>query len=217
MEERPREKMDIHGVRALSNSELIALVIGNGYKGRSAIDIGRDLLQKGGHDLGVLASWELRDFCQVKGMGKAKAAQLIALFEIARRKEKQVSLLHKVRDSYTAYQVFKADLMDLKNEEFWVLFCNNANHVVHKACMSKGGMCATMVDVRLIIRKALIHWSSAVVLAHNHPSGEIQPSTQDIKLTKYIKKALSSLEIRLLDHLIITNKSYFSFADEGLI
>tara|TARA_B100000683_G_C12506704_1_gene559313 strand:+ start:3472 stop:4146 length:675 start_codon:yes stop_codon:yes gene_type:complete len=217
LEERPREKMDIHGIRALTNSELLALIIGNGYRGYSAVDLGRDLLNKAGNDLSTLASWELGDFCQLKGMGRAKACQLMALFELARRKEKQFSLNQKVCDSYSAFLAIKSDLLDLKNEEFWVLFCNNANYIVHKSCMSKGGMNATYVDVRLIIRKALLYWSNAIVLVHNHPSGQLLPSNQDLKLTKNIKKTLSNLEIRLLDHLIINNKSYFSFADEGLI
>ena len=213
-----REEVEEQGIRHLTNTELLALILGSGGKEKNALDISHYLIKSVKGDLDELSAWEFDDYCNIQGIGKAKASQLMSVFELGRRKgSDHINERYQVLDSYSAYRVIKPKLQDLKKEEFWVAFCNNANKIIRIERFSSGGMGSTVVDIRLIIRKALVLWSSAIVLFHNHPSGNLTPSRDDRQITNKIKKALTSMEIRLLDHLIVGNNTYYSFADEGLL
>ena len=208
----------MRGIRHLSDTDLIALIIGSGGKEKNAFELSHDLIKKVDGDLEELGSWEYDDYCNIYGIGKAKATQLMSVFELGRRKgSDHASESVQILDSYSAYRLIKPKLQDLKREEFWVAFCNNANKLIRLERFSTGGLGSTVVDIRLIIRKALGLWASALVLFHNHPSGNLAPSKADMQITNKIKKALSSMEIRLLDHLILGNNAYYSFADESII
>ena len=218
LDERPRERVVNHGIRVLSDAELIALIIGSGCGKKNALDIGRDIINYAEGSIKNLASWEIDDFCNIKGVGLAKAIQLKSVFELARRRDEvnsQDPII--VKDSFAAYKAIRVHLEDLPNEEFWGMFFNNANKLIFCQCMSKGGMTSAIVDIRILIRKALSFWASGIIIVHNHPSGVLIPSNNDIAFTKKLKKALSTVQIRLLDHLVLGDRAYYSFADEGLI
>ena len=213
-----REEVMDRGIRHLSDVELIALILGSGGKEKNVFELSNDLIKEVNGDLEELSSWEYDDYCNIYGIGKARAAQLMSVFELGRRKgSDQANESVQILDSYSAYRLIKPKLQDLKREEFWVAFCNNANKLIRIERFSTGGLGSTVVDVRLILRKALGLWSSALVLFHNHPSGNLMPSKEDEQITCKIKKALSSMEIRLLDHLIVGNNAYYSFADESVL
>jgi DNA repair protein RadC len=217
-EDRPREKLLLKGKSALSDAELIAILLGTGTTTQSAVDLAKSVLQNAGNNLHDLARLSIKDLIKVKGIGEAKAITIIAALELGRRRrELEADEKPKIGSSKDAYDVLKSTMLDLPHEEFWVLLLNRANRVVKKNQISQGGVAGTVADPKIIFKMALEELASGIILAHNHPSGNLNASQADIDLTKKLKEAGKLLEIQVLDHLIIAGQKYFSFADEGLL
>ncbi|GIV33617.1 MAG: DNA repair protein RadC [Chitinophagales bacterium] len=220
-DDRPREKLITKGRQALSNAELLAILIRSGSRELSAVDLAKRLLAKAGNDLNRLARFHLADFKDpknLKGLGVTKAITIMAALELgARRKAADALDKLKIINSQTVYEVLHPRMADLTHEEFWVICLNRANKILAIESISKGGVSGTVADVRIIFRRAVELLASSIILAHNHPSGNKRPSEQDKALTRKMKEAGKIMDIAVLDHLIITADGYFSFADEGLI
>lgn len=216
-EDRPREKLLLKGTSSLSDAELIAILIGSGTANLSAVEVSKKVLSHGENNLNSLARLSVKDLTKVKGIGEAKAITIVAALELGRRrKETDVEEKPKILTSKDAFDHLKGDLMDLPHEEFWVLLLNRANRVIKKKRVSEGGVTGTVADPKIIYKLALEELATGIIVAHNHPSGNLAPSQGDIDLTKKIKEAGKFLEIQLMDHIIIGHQKYFSFADEGL-
>lgn len=217
-EDRPREKLLLKGTSALSEAELIAILIGSGTTKTSAVELAKKVLQLSKNNLNELARMGVKDLMKIKGIGEAKAITIVAALELGRRRKAQdVEEKPKISSSKDAFDLIQGDLMDLPHEEFWVLLLNRMNQVVKKKRISEGGVTGTVADPKIIYKLALEDLATGVIVAHNHPSGNLKPSQSDIDLTRKLKEAGKFLEVQLLDHLIIANRNYFSFADEGLI
>lgn len=217
-DERPREKLLLHGAQVLSDAELIAIIFGNGTKEKSAVDIGRELLVSAGNDWDTLARFSPKEMQRINGVGPAKAISLAACLEIAKRRAKAMPQQEAaITSSRSAFHILLPDMQDLNQEIFVVLYLNRRNKVLHKEIISKGGMSGTVVDVRIVIKTALDHRASGLIIAHNHPSKSLQPSEEDKRLTKIIRQAADLFSIKLLDHIIIAGQVYYSFSDEGLL
>lgn len=217
-EDRPREKLLLKGTSALSDAELVAILIGSGTPKMSAVELSKKILLQGKNNLNELARLSVKDLMKIKGIGEAKAITIVAALELGRRrKEQDPEEKPKITSSKDAFDLLKGDMMDLPNEEFWVLLMNRANRVVKKKRVSEGGVSGTVADPKIIYKMALEELASGVIVAHNHPSGNLQASQSDLDLTKKLKEAGKFLEIQLLDHIIIANQKYLSFADEGMI
>ncbi len=215
-DDRPREKLLLKGRSALSDAELIAILIGSGSKNETAVSLARRILQSNAQNLNQLAKLSIADLQQYKGIGEVKAISIIAALEIGRRRRLEEAMeVPKIADSQSVFKLMQPLIGDLAHEEFWIVFLNNSNKVLQKFQLSKGGLTGTLVDIRLIYKKALEVSATALILCHNHPSGKLQPSPSDIEITRKIKDAGKLMDIQVLDHLIITEKAYFSFADEG--
>ena len=217
-EDRPREKMMLKGASALSDAELLAILIGSGNQEESAVTLMQRVLQTCHNDLSALSKWELRDFKQFKGLGEAKSISILAALELGRRRSDAKGLERtSIRSSADIFEIFHPLMRDLPTEEFWILLLNQANKVIDKVCISKGGIDQTAVDVRLILREALLQRATQIILIHNHPSGNIRPSKEDRNLTQAVKKSAEAMNIRLTDHVIVADGAFFSFNDEGLM
>jgi DNA repair protein RadC len=217
-EDRPREKLLLKGTSALSDAELVAILIGSGTPKLSAVELSKKILLQGNNNLNELARLSVKDLMKIKGIGEAKAITIIAALELGRRrKEQDPEEKPKITSSKDAFDILKGEMMDLPNEEFWVLLMNRANRVIKKKRVSEGGVSGTVADPKIIYKMALEELASGLIVAHNHPSGNLQASQSDLDLTKKLKEAGKFLEIQLLDHLIIANQKYLSFADEGMI
>ncbi len=217
-EDRPREKLVLKGKAALSEAELIAAIIGSGTPSCSAVDVSKGILNSIGNNLNHLAKLTVKDLMKFKGIGEAKAVGIVSAMELGRRrKEADIEKKPKISCSKDAYILMKSELMDLAHEEFWCLLLNRGNSVIKKQLVSSGGVSGTVADPKLIFKAALEELASSVILVHNHPSGNRQPSHADKLLTKKMKEAGRALEISLLDHIIFTEDGYFSFADENLL
>jgi DNA repair protein RadC len=217
-DERPREKLVSHGARYLSNSELVAILIGSGTREKSAVEVAREMLSNWDNDLDKLGKADVNQLIKIKGIGPAKAITIAAAMELGRRRSSIASEDSPViSSSQDVYQILGPLLSDLKHEEFWVLYLNRSNKVIHKEQLSSGGLTATVVDQRMIFRTALSHLATSIILLHNHPSGSLKPSDQDRQITHKISTGGKSLDIALLDHIIVGNGQFFSFADEGLL
>jgi len=218
VEDRPREKMLAKGIRALSEAELIAILIGSGNLEESAVEVSRRILASVNNNLNELGKKTIVDLQKFKGIGPAKAITIAAAMELGkRRKESEPDKKIKVVTSADGAAIFRPLLSDLPHEEFWVLLLNRNNLVIDKFMVSQGGLSGTVIDVRIILKTALDKLASSIILCHNHPSGNLIPSEADKDITKKIKEAGKHMDIPVLDHLIIANDLYFSFADEGLI
>lgn len=217
-DDRPREKLITKGRQSLSDAELLAILLGSGNKNETAVQLAQRILNSHQNSINHLAKLQLNDLKKFKGVGEAKAVTIAAALEIGRRRTDE-SLGEKIRitSSKHAYDVIKSKLSDLPHEEFWILFLNRSNSVIKTECISKGGVSGTIVDVRLILKPAVEYLASGIILAHNHPSGNLRPSQEDIVLTKKVKEASKLLDIVIQDHLIIGDQNYYSFADEGII
>jgi DNA repair protein RadC len=217
-DDRPSEKLRDKGARSLSNAELMAILIGSGTVQETAVDLSKRILASVGHDLQSVGKLSITQLMRFKGIGEAKAIKIAAAMEIScRRRETDQKKLDKINTSRSVFEIMNPLLGHLSHEEFWVLFLNNSNKILAKTHLSKGGMTSTIVDVRIVMKQALEHSATAIVLVHNHPSGVPNPSESDTLLTEKFKSAAESLDIRVLDHIIVTEKNYFSFADESLL
>ena len=217
-EDRPREKLLLKGTSALSDAELVAILIGSGTPKLSAVELSKKILLLGNNNLNELARLSVKDLIKIKGIGEAKAITIVAALELGRRrKEQDPEEKPKITSSKDAFDLLKGEMMDLPKEEFWVLLMNRANRVIKKKRVSEGGVSGTVADRKIIFKLALEELASGIIVAHNHPSGNLQASQSDIDLTKKLREAGKFLEIQLLDHIIIANQKYLSFADEGMI
>jgi len=217
-DDKPREKLMLKGKSALSDAELLAIIIGSGSRNESAVDLSKRILAHVQNNLNVLGKLSLKQLMEFKGIGEAKAISIIAATELGRRRRvEEVPELVKINSSRVIFNVMQPIIGELPHEEFWVLYLNNANKIIHKAQLSKGGITGTVVDIRLVLKMALEHNALSIVLTHNHPSGKLLASDSDIELTKKIKVAVKQLDMNLVDHVIITESGYFSFADQGIL
>ncbi len=217
-EDRPREKLTTQGRRNLSDAELLAILIGSGSKTESAVELSKRILHACDKDLNQLAKLNIAELSRFNGIGEAKAISIIAALELGRRR-KEVPSLQKsqVTTSIDAYEVIASQFKDLNHEEFWIVLMNRANRVTSKHLISKGGQSGTIADPKIIFNIALENHAASIILAHNHPSGNLKPSQSDLQLTKKLWSAGQFLDIPVLDHLIITDHGFLSFADEGII
>ncbi|NCC10674.1 MAG: JAB domain-containing protein [Bacteroidia bacterium] len=218
VEDRPREKMMEKGAAALSDAELLAILIGSGNTEESAVELMKRLLQGCDNNLNSLAKWEVPDFSCFKGMGPAKSITIMAALELGKRRNLQTAKERdQIRCSKDIYHLFQPLMCDLDREEFWVLLLNQGNRLIDKVRISTGGIDGTYADVRFILREALLHRATQIAVAHNHPSGNAHPSSEDRSLTQHIQQGAKTMNIRLIDHLVVCEDSYFSFADEGML
>ena len=217
-EDRPREKLLLKGKAALSDAELIAILIGTGTAACSAVDLARMLLASVGNNLGAVARMSVSDLCKFKGIGEAKAISIISALELGRRrKEQEPPKFLKITGSRQIYELMRPDLHDESVEQVFLLLLNRTNGLIKKERVSQGGISASVVDPKVVFRFALEQGAHSLILIHNHPSGNLQPSESDKRLTQRLQKIGKELEILLLDHLIYTDQGYFSFADEGIM
>jgi len=216
VKDRPREKFIQKGSLSLSDTELLAILIQSGTRERSALIVARDVLALADDNLSTLAKLQMKDLLSIKGMGKAKAIGLMSALELGRRRRlSEAEGKSIITMSADAFDLIRPLLEDLQTEQFWVFYLSNANKVLAKEKSSDGGMTSTVVDVRLVLKRALELNATGLILCHNHPSGVLTPSPADVFITDKIKKAAQCMDIQVLDHLIIADQSYFSFADEG--
>lgn len=217
-DDRPREKLLRKNRSVLTDAELVAILIGSGSSGESAVSLAKRILAKSNNNLNELGRLSVQQLMQFNGIGEAKAVAIIAALELGRRHRNEARRkVAKISSSSNAFELLQPVIGELPHEEFWIVYLNNANGVMQISQLSKGGITGTMVDVRLVIRQALEVGAVALVLAHNHPSGTLKPSRADIEITKKLKIAATAMDIRILDHLIITTDHYFSFADEAML
>ncbi|WP_452597354.1 RadC family protein [Pontimicrobium sp. MEBiC01747] len=216
--DQPREKLLNKGKEVLSDAELVAILIGSGNKHESAVDLCKRILASVNNNLSELGKLTTKQLMNFNGIGEAKAVSIVAALELGRRRRGSEALdRKKITSSRSVFELMQPIIGELPHEEFWIIYVNNSNKVIQKNQLSKGGITGTLVDVRLALKMALEVGAIGIVLAHNHPSGTLSPSKADIALTKKLKLASESLDIKVLDHLIITEKSYFSFADSNLL
>ncbi len=217
-DDQPREKLRDKGRGVLSDAELVAILIGSGSKEESAVELCKRILASVDNNLSALGKLSLKQLMAFKGIGEAKAISIAAAMELGRRRRGEEALeLKKITSSSSVFELMQPIIGELAHEEFWIIYLNNSNKVLQKIQLSKGGMTGTLVDVRLVMKTALELGATSMILAHNHPSGTLVPSEADKQITQKLQRAGESLDIKVLDHLIITEKAYFSFADENLM
>ena len=217
-EDRPREKLQLKGKNALSDAELIAILIGSGSRKETAVQLSKKILSSINNDLNKLGKLTIKDLTKFNGMGDAKAISIIAALELGRRRrDLDIEKKDTIKSSNDAYTIMLNVLSDLPHEEFWVVYLNRKNEVLKKENISKGGINGTVADVKIIFKHAIEQLASSIVLFHNHPSGNVNPSAEDIKLTKKIKETGVLMDTSVIDHIIFGEKKYFSFADEGIL
>ena len=217
-DDRPREKLLAIGAENLSISELLAILIRNGSRQKTAVDLGKEVLKLGKDSLMELGKLSVKELMKIKGSGEAKAISIVAAMELGRRRESALPVnIPAIKSSEHTAQYIKARLTDLRHEVFGVLFLNRSNKVLHFEIVSEGGITGTVADPRIILKRALEEHAVGLIVCHNHPSGNLTPSQSDKDLTAKLKSAAALLDIKLLDHLIISEYGYFSFADEGIL
>ena len=217
-EDQPREKLMKLGRQVLSDAELLAILIGSGNRNESAIELCKRILHQSDNNINQLAKLSVNDLMKFKGIGEAKAISIIAALEIGRRrKSEDIIVKTAITSSSHLYEYIKPVLEDLPHEEFWIILLSRANKIIDKQLIGRGGISETTADIKLIFKKSIESLASAIILAHNHPSGNLKPSQSDINLTNKIVEASKLMDIKVLDHLIIGDGNYYSFADEGII
>jgi DNA repair protein RadC len=217
-DDRPREKLLTKGRMALSDAELIAILIGSGSKNESAVALSKRILASVENNLNELGTLDTNKLMTFKGIGEAKAVTIAAALELGRRRRMEEALIRKkITSSSDAFALLQPLIGELTHEEFWIVYLNNSNKVLQTSQLSKGGITGTIVDVRLVYKTAIQLGAVGIILAHNHPSGTLKPSQSDLDLTSKLKTAGNSLDIKVLDHIIVTQKAYFSFADSGTL
>lgn len=218
IDDRPREKLLSKGIASLSDAELIAILIGSGNRNESAVELSRRILNSEDNNLNELSKKSIADLMKFKGIGEAKAISIVAALELGkRRKSAEIIEKKQISSSNDVFDFFNTFLGDLSYEEFWIVILNNSNKIIDKHKISQGGISETTVDVRLIMKLALDKLASGIILCHNHPSGNLKPSSADIELTMKIFEAGKTLNIKILDHIIISNSKFYSFADNGVV
>lgn len=218
VEDRPREKLLEKGCKVLTNAELLAIVIGSGNSNTSAVNLAQIVLKNYNNDLDVLAKCTIKDLQKFSGIGLAKAITIISALELCRRRESQIkNAVPILRNSESIYNLIKSDLVDKIVEEFWIILVNNSNRFIKKQLISSGGISSTLVDPRVIFKIALEYNATAIILIHNHPSGNLNPSLKDIEITKKVIEGAKTLDLVVLDHIIVAGNSYFSFVDDKLV
>lgn len=216
-DDKPREKLMLKGKQALSDAELIAILIGSGSRNESAVSLSKRILASVDNNLNALGKLSLKQLMEFKGIGEAKAISIAAALELGRRRRVEETVeLKKISSSKAVFDIMQPLIGELPHEEFWVLYLNNSNKVIHKSQLSKGGIAGTVVDIRLVFKMALEQNATSLILTHNHPSGKLEASNADKEITQKLKLAGEQLEIKVLDHVIITEKGYLSFQDEGI-
>lgn len=217
-DDQPREKLLYKGKATLSDAELVAILIGSGSREESAVELCKRILASVDNNLSALGKLSIKQLMEFKGIGEAKAITIVAALELGRRRRGEEALEQKkITSSKSVFELMQPIIGELPHEEFWIIYMNNSNKVIQKNQLSKGGITGTLVDVRLALKTAIEVGAVGLILAHNHPSGTLKPSQADKQITQKLKIAGESLDIKVLDHLIITEKAYFSFADENLI
>jgi DNA repair protein RadC len=218
IEDRPREKLIRNGTSSLSDAELLAILISSGTREKSAVDLGRELLSVVSNNLNSLGKLTIADLKKLHGIGTARAVTIAAALELGRRRKiTEIPDVIQIKCSKDVAEIFQPLLSDLAHEEFWILFLNRSNKVINRMKLSQGGISGTVTDVRMVMKKAIEYLASGIIVCHNHPSGNLNPSESDTKITQKIKEAGTLMDIQLLDHLIISDKEYYSFADNGLL
>jgi DNA repair protein RadC len=218
LDDRPREKLLNKGIQSLSDAELIAILIGSGSRNETAVELSKRILAKISNNLNELGKLSIKDLMEFKGIGEAKAISIVAAMELGkRRKVSEIIEKKQITSSKDVYELFVSNLGDLHHEEFWILFLNRSNKIIHQMRISQGGVSGTVIDVRIVLKNAIERLASGIILCHNHPSGNTKPSQSDIDITKKLSTAAKFMEISVLDHLIVCDGKYFSFADEGLL
>ena len=216
-EDRPREKLLSKGIETLTNAELIAILLATGTKKLSAVDLAKQVLSSVNNNLHLLGKQSVQDLVKIGGIGEAKAISIIAAMELGKRRKNADLDRVKITNSQTVFDIFQPMLGDLPHEEFWTLYLNRSNTIIDKEKISSGGVAGTVIDNKIILKHALEKLASSIILVHNHPSGNTQPSENDKKITEKIKQAAHFMDINILDHIIIGDTKYLSFTDEGLI
>ncbi|AJR02481.1 RadC family protein [Siansivirga zeaxanthinifaciens] len=217
-DDRPREKLLAKGKSTLTDAELVAILIGSGNRNESAVTLCKRILASVDNNLNALSKLSVKQLMTFNGIGEAKAISIVAALELGRRRRGEEALeKKKITSSSAVFELMQPVIGELEHEEFWIIYLNNSNKVIQKNQLSKGGITGTLVDVRLVLKIALEVGATGLILSHNHPSGTLKPSEADKQITQKLKNAAQSLDIKVLDHLIITENAYFSFADEGLM
>ena len=217
-DDKPREKLMLKGKSVLSDAELIAILIGSGSRNESAVELSKRILASVDNNLNTLGKLSITKLMEFKGIGEAKAISIVAAMELGRRRrEEETKELTKITSSTEVFMMMQPLIGELPHEEFWVLYLNNANKVIHKAQLSKGGITGTVVDNRMIFKIAFEQNATAIILVHNHPSGKLEPSDADISITKQLKLAGRQLSVPIQDHIIISENGHYSFADKSIL
>ena len=217
-DDRPREKLVQKGSFVLSDAELIAILIGSGSRDESAVELSKRILASVDNNLNELGKLSVNQLMRFKGIGEAKAVSIAAALEVGRRRRlEDTSKIVKIQSSHDVFELLYPLIGELPHEEFWIVYLNNSNKVIHKSQLSKGGITGTLVDVRLVLKQALELGAVGIILAHNHPSRTLKPSVADKKITQKLKTASEALDIQVLDHLILAQNEYLSFADKGIL
>ena len=218
LNDRPREKLRDKGRTSLTDAELIAIILGSGNRDESAVALSKRILASVDNNLNALGKISLQQLMRFKGIGEAKAITISAALELGRRRKAEMVMEQpKVSSSKSVFQIMQPIIGELQHEEFWILYLNNSNKVIQKNQLSKGGITGTLVDVRLVLKTAIEVGAVALILCHNHPSGTLKPSEADKTITQKLKTAATHLDMSVLDHIIVTEQNYYSFADEGLL
>jgi DNA repair protein RadC len=217
-DDRPREKLLSKGVQSLSDAELLAILLGSGTREISAVELSRQILSISGNNLSELCKRSVSELMKVKGIGEAKAVSIVAALELGKRRNlSEVSDRQAISSSKDVYHYFHPIMTDLLHEEFWVLYLNRSNKIIDKYKLSQGGVSGTVTDIRLILKRAIELLASSLIVCHNHPSGNFNPSENDTVITTKLKSAAEQMDIHLLDHVIIADNLYFSYTDEGIL
>lgn len=217
LEDRPREKYISKGINSLTDAELFAILLGSGYKEKSALELSKEMLLSVSNNLDAFARLTIEDLIKFKGVGEVKAITLQVAFEIARRRKVAEHSIESIKTSEDVFNIFGPKLRDLSVEQFHIILLNRKNGILSMQKISEGGTTGTVVDAKVVFKKALDHLATAIILVHNHPSGNKMPSSADLDITKKIKSFGELIEITILDHIIIANDNYFSFADENVL
>jgi len=217
-DDRPREKFLLKGKSAVSDSELLAIIMGSGNREESAVELARKILNSVENNWHRLSQLSIKDLMKFKGVGEAKAISIATALEIGNRKSQQEVLeREQITDSKDVFEILQPHLSDLSTEEFWTIFLNHQNKIIYKTCLFRGGIAGSVADIRVIFKMALEHFSTRIIVAHNHPAGSLRPSPEDINITNRIKDAGRLLEIELLDHIIVAQNKFYSFKEEGIL